>query len=139
MSGGVKLDERGLPPGYALKAEYEMTPREARELLQAGKLVLVDVRTPEEWELVHVPGSVLLTLARVEKDFDEIEVPAGAMVATLCHHGVRSMKAALALRASGRAELAKVKSVAGGIELWSLAADASVRRYERGPGVLRLV
>ena len=135
----VKLDDKGLPPGYAFRGEYEITPREARAMLAAGTLVLVDVRTPEEWDLVHVPGSMLLTLSRVEKDFDEIEVPAGAAVATLCHHGVRSMKAALALRASGRPELARVKSVAGGIELWSLAADPSVPRYERGPGVLRLV
>lgn len=57
-----------------------------------GKLVIVDVRTPEEWTLVHVAGSTLLPLNRVEKDFDEVEVPPGVAVATLCHHGVRSLK-----------------------------------------------
>jgi rhodanese-related sulfurtransferase len=139
LSGAVPLDERGLPRGYPLKPEYEITPREARHLLDAGKLVIVDVRTPEEWDLVHVAGSTLLPLNQVEKDFDDIEVPAGVAVATLCHHGVRSLKGALALRASGRPDLANVKSIAGGIELWSIAADPSVPRYERGPGVLRLI
>lgn len=139
MSGAASLDERGLPRGYPFKPEYEITARDAKELLNAGRLVIVDVRTPEEWDLVHLAGSTLLPLNRVEKDFDEIEVPAGVAVATLCHHGVRSLKGALALRASGRPDLANVKSIAGGIELWSLAADPSVPRYERGPGVLRLV
>lgn len=138
MSGASGLDDRGLPQGYPLKPEYEISPRHAKELLDAGKLVLVDVRTGEEWDLVHVPGASHVALSEIEKRFDEIEVPAGAMVATLCHHGVRSLKAALALRACGRPELAQVKSVAGGIDLWSLAADPSVPRYERGPGVLRV-
>jgi adenylyltransferase/sulfurtransferase len=81
---------------------------------------------------VHVP------LSELEKRHDEIEPAPGQQVAILCHHGVRSLKATHALRAL-RKDLAQCRSVAGGIELWSRAADPAVPRYERGPGVLRLV
>jgi len=133
----AKLDERGLPAGTVLRPD-EVSPREARTMAQAGRALIVDVRTQEEWDLVHVPGSVHVPLAEIERRHEEIEPAAGQEVAVLCHHGVRSLKAVHALRAL-RPELAGCRSVAGGIELWSLAADAGVPRYERGPGVLRLM
>lgn len=131
------FDAEGLPKGYSFKPELELTARQAKEMLEAGTLLLVDVRTPEEFDLVRVANSQLLTLSEIERRADEIEPASGQQVATLCHHGVRSLKAAFALRASGRPELADVKSVAGGIDAWSLVADPRIARYERGPGVLR--
>lgn len=133
----TRLDERGLPVGTALRPE-EVSPREARAMAEAGRALIVDVRTPEEWDLVHIPGSVHIPLGEIEKRHDEIEPRPGQEVAVLCHHGVRSLKAAHTLRAL-RPDLAGCRSVAGGLELWSLSADAGVPRYERGPGVLRLV
>lgn len=134
---GAAFDAEGLASGYSFKPELELTARQAKAMLEAGTLVLVDVRTPEEFDLVRVANSQLLTLSEIERRMDEIEPAPGQQIATLCHHGVRSLKAALALRASGRPELAGVKSVAGGIDAWSLAADPRIPRYERGPGVLR--
>jgi rhodanese-related sulfurtransferase len=42
-----------------------------------------------------------------------------------CHHGVRSLRAALALRQLG----INAKSMAGGIDLWSIDIDPAIRRY----------
>lgn len=131
------LDARGLPTGTTLRPD-EVSPREARALAASGRALVVDVRTQEEWDLVHVPGSVHIPLPEIEKRHDEIEPAPGRQVAVLCHHGVRSLKATHTLRAL-RPDLADCRSIAGGIELWSLAADAGVPRYERGPGVLRLM
>lgn len=130
------LNDLGLPHGYQFKPEYEVTPRDAQARLAAGTLVLIDCRTQQEWDLVHVPGSVHIPLDEIEKRHDEVEPGAGQQVVVLCHHGVRSMRAALALRALGHGD---VKSVAGGIDAWSQGADASVPRYERGPGVCRII
>lgn len=131
------IDGRGLPTGTTLRPD-EVSPRDAKAMADAGRALLVDVRTREEWDLVHVPGSVHVPLGELEKRHDEIEPAPGQEVAVICHHGVRSLKAVHTLRAL-RADLAGCRSVAGGIELWSLAADTAVPRYERGPGVLRLV
>lgn len=131
------LDARGLPQGYVLREGIEISPRDAKTKLHTeGRMLLVDVRTTPEWDLVHIPGSLHIPLDQIEERHDEIELLPGQELAVLCHHGVRSLKAALALRALGHPGAV---SVAGGIELWSQAADASVPRYERGPGVLRLV
>ncbi len=131
------LDARGLPAGYPFKPALEITPRDARTIFeQPGRMVMVDVRTKPEWDLVHLEGAVHIPLDEIEKRHDEIEAAPGQELAIMCHHGVRSLKAALALRALGHPN---AMSIAGGMELWSLAADAGVPRYERGPGVLRLL
>lgn len=130
MSQNAGLDGRGLPPGYPLRPDWEITPREAMAKLKAGGgFVLIDVRTDEERRVASVPGSVHIPLDRLEARLEEIETD--GEVAFLCHHGVRSMKAAALARAKG---LAGAVSVAGGIDLWSLAADPAVTRYERGSG-----
>lgn len=126
------LDERGLPRGYAFRAEYELTPRQVRDLLASPKsaVVLVDCRRPEEHQLTRIAGAVLVPLAEIERRTDDIKDLAedagqDAIVAVHCHHGVRSLKATLALRAKG----INAWSVAGGIDLWSIDIDPSVRRY----------
>lgn len=129
-------NQDGLPAGYAFKPLYEVTAKDARAQLAAGSLLIIDCRTQEEWDLVRVPGSVHIPLDQIEKRHDEVEPAPGQGVAVLCHHGVRSMRAALALRALGHGD---VLSVADGIDAWSLAADPAVRRYERGPSGSRLI
>ncbi len=130
------LDPHGLPLGYAFKPHLEVTPRQAREGLAAGSLLLVDCRTLPEWDLVRIPNSIHIPLDEIEKRADEVEPAPGQEVAVLCHHGVRSLKAALALRALG---LPQARSVAGGIDAWSMGADAAVPRYERGTAGCRLL
>ncbi len=128
------LDARGLPIGYPFKPEYEITPREAAAMVKAGRAIIVDVRTTPELETAAVAGAQHIELSEIERRADEVDAPEGAEVLVLCHHGVRSMKATLALRQLGHPS---AKSIAGGIELWSLAVDAGVPRYERGGGVIR--
>jgi rhodanese-related sulfurtransferase len=43
-----------------------------------------------------------------------------------CHHGVRSLSVVDWLRRQG---LENCRSMSGGIDLWSLQVDATVRRY----------
>jgi adenylyltransferase/sulfurtransferase len=122
--------------GYQFKPALELTPRDARARLAAGTLVLVDCRTRAEWDLVRVPGSVHIPLDEVEQRADAVEPAPGQQVAVICHHGVRSIRATLALRALGHPG---ALSVAGGIDAWSLSADPAIPRYERGPLGSRLI
>lgn len=132
------LGPRGLPRGYAFKPEWEVTPLEAKRLLDTGRLggepsrargVLLDVRRPDEWEKCRIDGATLIPMQEIERRADEIEDDDGGRtrpVVVYCHHGVRSLRVTATLRAMGFTD---VRSMAGGIDAWSMAVDPGVPRY----------
>ena len=96
---------------------------EALAAASAGGAVVIDVRQPEEYVAGHVAGAQLIPLADVVARLDE--VPADRPVYIICQSGVRSLKAAQFLRASGY----DATSVAGGTQAWI----DSGRQVVRGP------
>jgi rhodanese-related sulfurtransferase len=125
------LDERGLPVGYGLRPEWEVTPREVRAALAgANPPLLLDCRRDEEWAFNRVAGAMHIAMSEVEKRVDEVrealEERPEREVVVYCHHGVRSMRVTATLRALG---LERVRSMAGGIDAWSLGVDGGVPRY----------
>jgi rhodanese-related sulfurtransferase len=126
------LDARGLPLGYTFKPDWEVTPRDAANALQQPEAVrplLVDCRRDDEWAFNRITGAVHMPLADLERRADELADDQGHKTRPIivqCHHGARSLRAAAALRALGFSD---VKSLAGGIELWSLTIDPTVPRY----------
>lgn len=128
MSTDTPLDARGLPVGYGFQDEYEILPRDAAAGMKAKSLVLLDCRLDEELATAAIAGAVHIPLEELPVRMEEIEVPEGATLAVICHHGRRSLRAALLLRQNG---FESAMSVAGGIEVWSRAVDAGVPRYTR--------
>ena len=132
MSGAPGVDAQGLPAGYPFRRDWEVTPRETRELMKGGageRPLLVDCRRPEEWELCRIEGAVHLPMDEVERRADELEDDDGKRdhpVIVYCHHGRRSLRVAAALKAMGFSD---VRSMAGGIDLWSADIDPGVARY----------
>jgi adenylyltransferase/sulfurtransferase len=105
----------------------EISVRELEQKLRAGELVyLVDVRKPWEHETAALSGSVLVPLDELLDRADEIHPPEGAWVVAYCHHGVRSLSAAVLLEQLGHR---KVASLRGGIDAWSLEIDPRLPRY----------
>ncbi|HEY1585261.1 MAG TPA: rhodanese-like domain-containing protein [Polyangia bacterium] len=101
--------------------------RQLHEMQTRGESIyLVDVRQPWEHELVRLADDILVPLDQLAEQFDEIAPPAGALVVTYCHHGVRSINAAAMLERLGHA---RVASLAGGIDAWSQLIDPSLPRY----------
>ncbi|KYF99239.1 thiamine biosynthesis protein ThiF [Sorangium cellulosum] len=95
--------------------------------LKAGEpVVLLDVRTPGEHDIAALPGSTLIPLTELAERADEVEAPDGALIVAYCHHGVRSLSAAAILEKLGHA---RVASLQGGIDAWSVHIDESVPRY----------
>ena len=86
--------------------------------------ILIDVRWPQEWEINRLPGAVLVPLDRVAEIVEEYE-PEKEIV-LYCHHGIRSLNAAMFLRSQG---FTQTRSLAGGIDLWSERIDPEVPRY----------
>jgi rhodanese-related sulfurtransferase len=84
---------------------------------------LVDCRQPWEWELVRLPGARLIPLGEISDRASE--VAGDKPVIVYCHHGVRSLQAAFILRGAG----IPARSLAGGIDQYSLEADPTLPRY----------
>jgi rhodanese-related sulfurtransferase len=125
------LDERGLPPGYRFHDEWEVAPREvAAALSSATPPLLVDVRTDAELAIVRLPGAMHVPLHELERRLDDlrdaVEERSGATIVTVCHHGMRSMRAAAVVRAAGFGE---VRSLAGGIHLWAVDIAPGMPTY----------
>ena len=107
-----------------MEKDMEITARETAELLKQGKIKLVDVRTAGEYATASVAGSVLVDQTLAQEILQSW--PKDTAIVTMCHHGMRSLDACAYLRGHG---FTNVKSMAGGIEAWSLQVDPTVPRY----------
>ena len=104
----------------------DLTPLELKAALDRGdKLVLVDVREPQEYEINRIPGSVLIPLGEIPRRYEELGDKDG-LVVTQCKSGVRSAKAAAFLRTAG---FTNVKNLTGGILGWIDQVDPSQPKY----------
>lgn len=105
----------------------QITPSALSARIGTGeRLLLIDVRQPEEYAIAKIPGATLIPLPELMSRVGEVEPADGTQVVVYCHHGVRSMTGAAILE---RAGLANVLSLAGGIDAWSCQVDATVPRY----------
>jgi molybdopterin/thiamine biosynthesis adenylyltransferase/rhodanese-related sulfurtransferase len=111
------FDDRGLPPGYAFKPDWEVTPREVKAMLDGGEQFLfIDCRLPNEYQITHIEGTKLIPLQHLTQRFEELRPHADEKIIVHCKSGGRSMNFTQALRQSGFKD---VKSMAGGISLWN--------------------
>lgn len=85
---------------------------------------IVDVREPWEWSLAHLEGVRRIPLRELSRRLAELDPRAETV--TLCHHGIRSARAAAILREAG---FKRVRNLRGGIDAWAREVDASVPRY----------
>jgi rhodanese-related sulfurtransferase len=93
-----------------------LTPEEVAEGLRAGRMLLVDVREPNETALERYPGAVIVPLSAF--DPTAIPDPQGKEVVFACRSGRRSITASVAAQDAGY----PYKShLAGGIIAWKVA------------------
>lgn len=112
-----------------IEVPFEITPAEVAELLAApGPPLLVDCREQDEYAICHLPGSHLAPLSDFQNAAQSLLTQAGpeGNVIVYCHHGMRSLRAVQYLRHLG---LHGARSMAGGIDAWSLEVDPTMPRY----------
>jgi rhodanese-related sulfurtransferase len=107
-----------------MEKNLEITPAETSQLLKEGKIKLIDVRTPEEYAIASVEGSILVNQSLAQEILETW--PKDTAIVTICHRGMRSLDAAAYLRGHG---FTNTRSMTGGIDAWSLQIDSSVPRY----------
>ena|ERR1700722_15327064 len=105
--------------------DLQISAKEVNERIARGeKLMLVDVREQWEYDLCKIPGARLIPLGRLLANLNTLLDSDD--VICYCHHGMRSLDAAVWLRQQG---VESAKSMAGGIERWSVEVDPLVPRY----------
>ena len=105
--------------------DLQITAKEVSERITRGeKMLLVDVREPWEYDRCRIPGAKLIPLGALPANLKTL-LDADDVIC-YCHHGMRSLDAAVWLRQQG---VESAKSMAGGIERWSVEIDPQVPRY----------
>ncbi|HTU33451.1 MAG TPA: rhodanese-like domain-containing protein [Candidatus Acidoferrum sp.] len=118
--------EHGLiPMASDPNSRMEIDPKSVKEMLDRGELSLfVDVREPWERETSHVEGATLIPLQQVPANL--VRFQGAREIVVFCHHGRRSLNAVAWLRSQG---IENARSMAGGIDRWSVDVDPQVPRY----------
>lgn len=105
--------------------KLEISPRDVQALIARGeKFFFVDVREKWEYETARIEGSILIPLRQIPSNVQKLS-EAGKIV-LLCHHGIRSMDAAVWLQSQG---VQGALSMSGGIDQWSREVDSGIPRY----------
>ena len=103
----------------------EISAVELKQRLDRGdKLVVVDVREPNEYQINRIPGSQLIPLGEIPRRYAELD-PEDEIVVQ-CKMGGRSAKAADYLRTVG---FKRVLNLKGGILAWVDKVDPSQPKY----------
>lgn len=102
-----------------LPAEADLPPEALAERLASEQPpLLIDVRSPEEFALAHLPGARNIPLERLEAHLETL--PKGKEIVAVCLRGRRSAHAVAQLLQAG---FQRVKRLHGGLEAWRARVD----------------
>ena len=105
----------------------QIRPRQLADWLSDDsrkKPVLLDVREPWEFALCSLPGSQHIPMHLIPQRLAELN-PDDEMI-VICHHGGRSMQAAMFLERQGYSTLFNLM---GGVDAWANEVDPKLPRY----------
>jgi rhodanese-related sulfurtransferase len=91
----------------------ELPPEQLAEMLEGGKVDLIDVRREHEWEAGHIPGARRVEVNDLPAEAERLDRE--RPVVLYCRSGSRSELAAEGLSAGGF----DAHALAGGISAWA--------------------
>jgi sulfur-carrier protein adenylyltransferase/sulfurtransferase len=119
--GVVSEDARDAATGHTI------TPLELKQKIDAhDNFVLVDVREPHEFEIVRIPGSVLIPKDKILSGEALSDLPQDRQIVLHCKSGARSAEALAALHQAGFGDAVHV---GGGVLAWAREVDPSLPVY----------
>ncbi len=106
----------------------EFSPAELKEHLASAKHppLLLDVREPWEYDIVHLPDSLLIPMGKIEERREELDPQRETVV--ICHHGIRSAKIVHVLENFG---FKRVINLRGGLDAWAKEVDPKMPTYTK--------
>jgi molybdopterin/thiamine biosynthesis adenylyltransferase/rhodanese-related sulfurtransferase len=106
-------------------ADSTITAAELKAMQDRGDdFLLVDVREPAEWEIVRIPGAVLIPKGDLPGRLSEL--PQNKPVITYCKTGIRSAEALALLKSAGFSDAMHVQ---GGVTAWATQVDKGAPVY----------
>jgi adenylyltransferase/sulfurtransferase len=104
-----------------------ITAQELHDMVERGdNIAIVDVREPAEFEIVRIPGSVLIPKNEILSGAALSQLPQDKRIVLHCKTGVRSAEALAALKAAGFKDAVHVQ---GGVVAWVKQVDPSLPIY----------
>jgi adenylyltransferase/sulfurtransferase len=104
-----------------------ITASELKDMIDAGKdFALIDVREPAEYEIVSIPGSVLIPKGDILSGAALSRLPQDKPLVLHCKSGVRSAEALAAVKQAGFKDAVHVQ---GGVIAWVNQVDPSLPSY----------
>jgi len=127
-NGGLKVEEviARIQAADEADRQLEISPKETAERRSRGeKLRLLDLRTREEWDAIHLEGAEFVNQELIQglmgKDGHD------GLLVFYDHSGASSIDAAAYFAGHG---FANAKALRGGIDAWSREVDARIPRYK---------
>jgi rhodanese-related sulfurtransferase len=109
-------------------AKLLITPRELVELRQQiADVKLIDVRSREEYDAVHIDGALLLSQPVMQEIMGKW--PRNQALVVVDHQGKSALDAAAYFLGHG---FENVRCLRGGIDAWSQEVDTKIPRYRLG-------
>ncbi len=87
---------------------------------------LVDVREPSEWDIVRIPGAVLIPKQEFLDGRALSKLPQDKQIVLYCKAGIRSAECLAAVKGAGFADAVHVS---GGVVAWARQIDTSLPLY----------
>ena len=127
-NGNLNVEEvlAHIQSSHEQDATVFISPKELALMLEAdSNLRVVDVRSREEFEAVHLEGSVLLSQPVMQQIMAEGTNTRPLIIVD--HQGRQALDAAAYFMGHG---LQNVRCLRGGIDAWSQEVDPKLRRYK---------
>jgi rhodanese-related sulfurtransferase len=112
-----------LEKSHEADLELLVEPKELAKVL--GTVRLIDVRSREEYEAVHLDDAVLMSQATMQEILSKW--PREQPVVIYDHRGQQGLDAAAYFLGQG---FKNVRTLRGGIDAWSKEVDAKIPRYK---------
>ncbi len=113
LTSGFALLLPSLMPGAK-----RVSPQQTVQLINRGKTMLVDIRTPEEFAAGHVRDAKNLPLADFTARIGELDKSKSKSIVVICQTGARVDKVAKLLSVAGFED---VVALEGGMNAWQAA------------------
>ena len=100
---------------------HQITQEEAKEMMDAQEVIILDVREQDEYDSGHIPGAVLLPVGTIDEETAASVIPdKDSTVLVYCRSGNRSKTASSALAELGYTNIYEF----GGINTWSYETES---------------
>src|SRR5262245_10887847 len=127
-NGGLKVEEviAHICASHEADRQLEISPQDAAQRRARGEAIrLLDLRTREEWDAVHLDGAEFVDQNLIQRLMSS-EGREGLLV-LYDHSGTSSLDAAAYFAGHG---FANARFLRGGIDAWSREVDPKVPRYK---------